>query len=157
MVVILKRQIAVFRLIIRYRYMTEQNRRIKKCPLISLKTKSLIQLFHLFRRIKPITLKNTITFFERGNMATLQLMIKKEDEISILGPRKRRRSVAPITDKIIKALITGYTPPQKPGKKSLVRIQMNLPGPILKRLEDLSKTSGMSLSEIVRNILGLKY
>jgi hypothetical protein len=91
-------------------------------------------------------------------MASLQLLLKEKDELDLLGPRCRGRKTAPLADRITEALLRGYRVPQSIAPETkFTRTQVSLSGPIMKRLEQLSRESGLSVCFIVRNILGLDY
>lgn len=91
-------------------------------------------------------------------MANLQLMLKKSDELKLLGPRNKGRKTAGVSDRITQQLLNGYTVPDDlPEETHYTRSQIALSEPVLQRLESLSKDSGRSICFIVRNMLGLDY
>lgn len=85
-------------------------------------------------------------------MAVLQIPIKPEDKERFLAGRPGRKKVA---DMIVAAVLNDFQTTRKPGSK--VRWSITVPDPIKVRLEEKSQRSGVSVAEIVREILGFDY
>ena len=91
-------------------------------------------------------------------MPQYQILLKKDDDLRLIGKRIQGRSTKAVANKVIEAVLSGYIPPTGIKEEpETVRCLITLPLPVAQRLEEISRTSGLSVSFIVRNMLGLDY